>query len=138
MKYCVSFIRKNGNFLQKVDEIIIKYYSNDIIALKDFLNNHLEQRIIISIEDNFESTIDDDAQSESTSKESFEIPEDTQVAEYFKFPVIEGWIDDNTPVTLLYKRKPSAEGYVICLDRDGNEIEVEAVQFIFGRIVEAK
>ena len=52
MKYCVSFIRKNGNFLQKVDEIIIKYYSNDIIALKDFLNNHLEQRIIISIEDN--------------------------------------------------------------------------------------
>ena len=52
MKYCVSFIRKNGNFLQKVDEIIIKYQSNDIIALKDFLNNHLEQRIIISIEDN--------------------------------------------------------------------------------------
>ena len=52
MKYCVSFIRKNGNFLQKVDEIIIKYQSNDIIALKDFLSNHLEQRIIISIEDN--------------------------------------------------------------------------------------
>ena len=52
MKYCVSFIRKNGNFLQKVDEIIIKYQSNDIIALKDFLNNHLEQRIIISIENN--------------------------------------------------------------------------------------
>ena len=52
MKYCVSFIRKNGNFLQKVDEIIIKYQSNDIIALKDFLNSHLEQRIIISIEDN--------------------------------------------------------------------------------------
>ena len=52
MKYCVSFIRKNGNFLQKADEIIIKYQSNDIIALKDFLNNHLEQRIIISIEDN--------------------------------------------------------------------------------------
>lgn len=91
-----------------------------------------------SIEDNFEPTIDDDAQDESTSDKSFEIPEDTQVAEYFKFPVIEGWIDDNTPVTLLYKRKPSAEGYVICLDRDGNEIEVEAVQFIFGRIIEAK
>ena len=99
-------------------------------------NNATEQSE--SIEDSFESTIDDDAQSESTSKESFEIPEDTQVAEYFKFPVIEGWIDDNTPVTLLYKRKPSAEGYVICLDREGNEIEVEAVQFIFGRIVEAK
>ena len=99
-------------------------------------NNATEQSE--SIEDNFGSSTDDDVQSESTSKESFEIPEDTQVAEYFKFPVIEGWIDDNTPVTLLYKRKPSAEGYVICLERDGNEIEVAAVQFIFGRIVEAK
>ena len=50
MKYCVGFIRKNGNFLQKADEISIKYQSNDIISLRNFLDKHLEQRIIISIE----------------------------------------------------------------------------------------
>ena len=126
-----SFTQDNAN----TEDSPFEDFDNSNSSQQSY-NNAPEQSE--SIEDNFESSIDDDAQSESTSKESFEIPEDTQVAEYFKFPVIEGWIDDNKPVTLLYKRKPSAEGYVICLDRDGNEIEVEAVQFIFGRIVEAK
>ena len=126
-----SFTQDNAN----TEDSPFEDFDNSNSSQQSY-NNAPEQSE--SIEDNFESSIDDDAQSESTSKESFEIPEDTQVAEYFKFPVIEGWIDDNTPVTLLYKRKPSAEGYVICLDREGNEIEVEAVQFIFGRIVEAK
>ena len=126
-----SFTQDNAN----TEDSPFEDFDNSNSSQQSY-NNAPEQSE--SIEDNFESSIDDDAQSESTSKESFEIPEDTQVAEYFKFPVIEGWIDDNKPVTLLYKRKPSAEGYVICLDRDGNEIEVEAVQFIFERIVEAK
>lgn len=49
MKYCIPYFDKSEN-LFKTDEIIIKYeYMSNIVSLIDFLKEHINQRVIISI-----------------------------------------------------------------------------------------
>lgn len=52
MKFAVPYFRKDGDkWMDAANEIIINYKDQEEESLVDFLNNHLNQRIIIKVED---------------------------------------------------------------------------------------